>query len=511
MKIRDRETFSQLLIWGFLIVCSGCANQSRDKQLERVAKDWSMTIRASQVIPVYPLTEDLVPGDVFLVRHTANDQDKAYRKSEGFLPFDQHITRLGEFDYKDVYNDSFGTGNNNFKAPYSWIFPPNGNEALAAEAPQPEKGKQPDPTAWHQAPQASFPSYNVRVKSGGSAQLALPLQSVAVAFALTQSKELAVSVKLKDAKVYGIPLDMIIPSIRKWASLPSNKYYLNGIASKENEEDSAQDLYLRVVSRVYMIGGVDVSANNTSGFGAGLDASVAEVMGNSLAQLKQGILPTVEGEGQDDTALPEIPAADEVENNSPQTEPVSTDSAPNQNGIATPTADSTYQRTLEELNAQLESASGAVTPGGGVKIAMVTQGSVLLNETFRRPLVIGYLGFDFKILPSGELSVPVSTFNVIYDPSAIETTEQAITTFTNEELALQDIMFNVRSVSTEKQDKIYNEVTALIDEEGLHQRYLKERKSSSPKNAYIDALNNSPLYSSDALTKAFVKSYEKHK
>jgi hypothetical protein len=32
------------------------------------ACDWSMVIRASQIMAVYPLTEDLVPGDVFLVQ-----------------------------------------------------------------------------------------------------------------------------------------------------------------------------------------------------------------------------------------------------------------------------------------------------------------------------------------------------------------------------------------------------------------------------------------------------------
>ncbi len=47
---------------------SGCATQKMSgDQLARVAKDWSLGIRASQIIPVYPLTEDLQPGDVFLV------------------------------------------------------------------------------------------------------------------------------------------------------------------------------------------------------------------------------------------------------------------------------------------------------------------------------------------------------------------------------------------------------------------------------------------------------------
>jgi len=48
-----------------------CASWERQHQLERVAKDWCLTIRASQVIPVYPLTEDLQPGDVFLVQTAA--------------------------------------------------------------------------------------------------------------------------------------------------------------------------------------------------------------------------------------------------------------------------------------------------------------------------------------------------------------------------------------------------------------------------------------------------------
>lgn len=41
----------------------GCSLLSRDpsieEELERVAKDWCMTIRASQVLCTYPLTEDL--------------------------------------------------------------------------------------------------------------------------------------------------------------------------------------------------------------------------------------------------------------------------------------------------------------------------------------------------------------------------------------------------------------------------------------------------------------------
>ena len=44
-----------------------------------------MTIRGSQVIPVYPLTEDIQPGDVFLVQLPIDQQQKLYQQN-GFLP-----------------------------------------------------------------------------------------------------------------------------------------------------------------------------------------------------------------------------------------------------------------------------------------------------------------------------------------------------------------------------------------------------------------------------------------
>ena len=53
---------------------SGCSTYLKKTQLEKVAKDWCLVVRASQVIPVYPLTEDLQPGDVFLVQTPASEE-----------------------------------------------------------------------------------------------------------------------------------------------------------------------------------------------------------------------------------------------------------------------------------------------------------------------------------------------------------------------------------------------------------------------------------------------------
>ena len=71
---------------------ASCAASKQD-QVERVAKDWCMTIRASQVMPVYPLTQDIQPGDVFLVQLTIDQQQKAWEE-QGYLPLDNHLARL---------------------------------------------------------------------------------------------------------------------------------------------------------------------------------------------------------------------------------------------------------------------------------------------------------------------------------------------------------------------------------------------------------------------------------
>lgn len=76
-----------------LALLAACSGISKREQLEQVAKDWSMTIRASQVIPVYPLTEDLHPGDIFLVQVPIDRQQEIYER-QGFLPLDNHLHRL---------------------------------------------------------------------------------------------------------------------------------------------------------------------------------------------------------------------------------------------------------------------------------------------------------------------------------------------------------------------------------------------------------------------------------
>ena len=64
------------------------------------------------------------------------------------------------------------------------------------------------------------------------------------------------------------------------------------------------------------------------------------------------------------------------------------------------------------------SAGSAALPepiavGASVKLAMATSRSVSLVETFRRPLVIGYLASDYAIEARGQCAGPVPTQGVL--------------------------------------------------------------------------------------------------
>src|SRR5258707_1383646 len=143
---------------------SGWATQRMSgDQLARVAKDWSLSIRASQVIPVYPLTEDLQPGDVFLVQTPVEEQVKVYL-AKGFLPLENLVTRLSPAGYARFYRGWPYVADGDKAPPRPWQFP---------------RDDSPD-SDFSRAPLAAFPTYNFSVSRSGGLNVAIPVQGVPV-------------------------------------------------------------------------------------------------------------------------------------------------------------------------------------------------------------------------------------------------------------------------------------------------------------------------------------------
>lgn len=443
------ERFRSVVFVVFVCALSiGCASVARDNQLERVAKDWSLVIRASQVIPVYPPTEDLEPGDIFLVRMPISQQHREY-KQRGFLPMDLHMKRLAKLDYATVYQNSYNTGTDR-RTPHHWRFPPNGDppknlvalRAIMTPGPQNYRTHR-DPTLWATAPRATFPTYSFMVDVRKGLGVALPIQGVPVALGIMQTGKAYGSVTLSDAYTYGVTYEQLVDKVQAWAAEPGNPELLesirkgvhkgNGWSSKfENIgkflalDNNPRTAYVRVVSRVYLVGAVNVSL---------LNASAGQVDAQAGANRDVSLLnPTLEKptlNGAPENSGPPVPQvnSDAMAGNpaavgtNPSSENAVSAITPNNtdadggNGAPPVKADelvkpaSAYQEALQMVTDNL---------GGAVKLQWATSRSVTMDETFARPLVIGYLGFDFPIIKDGRLGTPVATYRQLEDGSRVD-------------------------------------------------------------------------------------------
>jgi hypothetical protein len=381
-----------------VFLTAGCARQRRDVALKQVAKDWCMTIRASQVIPVYPLTEDLQPGDVFLVQSPVDRQHREYEE-RGFLSLDNHLARLDPGGYGDFYDHSFDGDRETMELPGDWL----------------DAGT--DGTAWAAAPDAAFPTYRFSVRGGGGFNLALPVQGVPVGLSLLGSGAAEGTITIAGASTYGVDHMSLYREVREWADGSEVRSFLSQFGGRQEEIESGflsaltalwsrgdreskpqKPNYLRVITRVYLTGRLDVSLQSSEAMAAGLEAGAPRPINVPAART-----------GEDPGAVTAKEYADH----------------------------------LKELNSMLEATAGRGAPGGAVQITSASAGSISLRETFERPLVIGYLGFDMRIGPDGGLGPPVPTHAVLQGTLQPRVSLE----FTEGENKLRSLLQRVRSAS----------------------------------------------------------------
>ena len=363
-----RAIFTLIIIAGALLVLCSCTAVMTEKQLKDVAKNWCLTIRASQVVPVYPLTEDLQPGDVFLVQIPIQKQEQLYKK-RGFLPLDQLMVRLEPLDYNNLYFDSY------FKSYYS------GN---ALDRPKPAANSQ--DRRFHEAPlpMAAFPSYTFDVDTSTGLRIALPVQGISMGLGLMNATSATGSITISDGMTYAIGTQDVLDCLHNWARDLNVRQLLRDVRLTTKGE-----VYLRVVTRVYMVGAVDISLTRKRTGGVAMDVGQAPTVHliNLLAEDTDDVTAKVEA----------------------------------------------YQKVLNELSKPMASA----VPGGGLRITWASGNMVTLKEKFPRLLAIGYLGFDVPILKDGSLGPLIATRDHIDPDIAIrsvprpETASIAWTSFFN--------------------------------------------------------------------------------
>jgi hypothetical protein len=363
--------------------CGRIRDYRRRKQLEAVAKDWCYTIRASQVIPVYPLTEDLQVGDVFLVHQHAENQHKEYKR-RGFLPMEQLLVRLHPEGYHDFYLESHGTRDRN-DIPHHWKFPKGAFGSSLGPAAGDKPSDNP-PDKWNFGPIAAFPSYGFDIQQGQSFSLSIPVKGVPVAMSLLGAQAAKCSLTIKDAHTYGIDSLQIEKQVRDWAA--DNLGFLRSFPPEETRKwcmfTNKEQYYVRIVTRVYLAREFNVSVSTADSRGLGLTAGLK--MPANMAQ------PSADAKGKYDTSK-------------------------------------MYKDTLEAINTNLEGApdptSRPAGPNFGASLRVVAASSryVSLDEKLPRPVVVGYLAIDLPIMADGKLGRRVSTLGLLEtgrQPTAVE-------------------------------------------------------------------------------------------
>ncbi|MGE3107686.1 MAG: hypothetical protein AB7G11_02060 [Phycisphaerales bacterium] len=333
---------------------AGCSTGDKQTELENVAKDWSMVIRASQVIPVYPLTEDVQPGDVFLVTQTVQAQHEQYNH-KGFLPLDVHVARLQPDGYEAFYSKSFVVGGTSKSVPAYWL-----------------KAEQTKDKAWIDAPQAGFPTYQFSVKRGGGFNAALPISGVPVGLTLLGADAADGTITIDKARTYGVDTLSLYQQLVAWAATPEAREFLSNHSSRAGKPQ-----FLRVISRVYLTGRMIVQLNSATTSSLGVSAGAPKPVDLLTA-----------APGADTKAA----TAEQYGGNVAQL-----------NDLLTKSLQSTKVNGTDVL-----------LPGATLKVVAASSRSITMAEDFiDRPLVIGYLGFDVLIDERGRLGLATRTTEVL--------------------------------------------------------------------------------------------------
>ena len=426
MHSPTRFNSAALLCIACIFFLAGCASHT---QYEKVAKEWCTAIRASQMIPVYPLNQDIRPGDVYLVQNAIGQQAKEY-KDKGFLSLDDLRTRLnvGPKTFKDqMYFDGYFKSGGEPPFDYPTLTPTTSEILPDAKTPISSA------LTVTPAPRVAFPSYSFTIKSGQGLSLGVPISAIPVALNFLGAQDASGTVTLANASTYQADHETIMEQLEEWVKKPRIKQELKAACQYVGKEY----VFLRVIKRVYLIGAVDVALERKDKYQGGLQAGLAEQSTDT-----------------------EVSVAKFEENIKKQ---------------------ATLLKLLNGLAAQNKM-------GGVVNFNIATQRNVGLRESFDRPLVVGYLGMDVPFFEDGGLGSPIPTFERLQetaqlgDPKPFELANlRDVTNYFKSTVSLAKTRLQAITAAEQFCKKVGGEFNSLGDEASAIKTSLSKHETVSEK------------------------------
>ncbi len=488
-----RAPFARTLLSFCVAACcfiiAGCAEMAlkqKERQMELVARDWSMTIRASQVVPVYPLTQDLVPGDVFVVQMPIAEQSRRYRE-RGFLPTDLQAARLQVSDYRAFYRGfEHGPADEDTPLilPRDWRAGPS-DGSIAGSILNPSEGDAPNDgfgRVWRSFPRAGFPSYTFEVSNQGGLSAALPVQGIPVALAATGAARATGSITIADAVTYGVDAGDLYEQLHD---------YVEDARAKGLTPPPGQIWYLRVVTRVFAAKRFDIVLTATSTWGGGVDVGAPKEVGDTKAPE-----PLAVPERIADTPRAQEIMLDDLELRAAERRAASEDAQAHRTGNSlegglTVTDINKRLKALESPDADGAKpvpgagAAASLAPGVSLRATFASGRTVGFQETYTEPIVVGYHGFDVAIDSSGNIGPIVPTFAVLTEGAFIPPP----TGLTTEDTVYRALVNTLRGADPDKSIPVLR-VAAGNDDALLvmfESELAKEGNDKNPVGAWTDA------------------------
>jgi hypothetical protein len=172
------------------------------------------------------------------------------------------------------------------------------------------------------------------------------------------------TVTIGNAYTYGDDGEAIYKKLLNWYNKDDRIHQTLWAMAKETKSE----IYLRVVTRVYLAEEFDVSLSNIKSISGGADVGIPKTF------------KTLDVSSNDPSKIKAAAVA--------------------------------YQEAMNSLSSSLNGSTNHL-PGVSVRFTQVDSRNVSMKQTFDRPLVFGFAGFDVKVLEGGNLSAPIPSFAVL--------------------------------------------------------------------------------------------------